>query len=95
MGPTSKDRESGADDKAASKIGKLRRLIGGELDWQRIALTEEQVEQYNLAPVQIMKPDRRYRAMGLDRGRDTLARRPYRLAQPRDVGHHDGGAHPT
>jgi len=39
----------------------LERLIGGELDWQRIALTEEQVEQYNLAPVQIMKPDRRYR----------------------------------
>jgi hypothetical protein len=39
----------------------LERLIGGELDWVRIALTEAQVEQYDLRRLQIMKPDRRYK----------------------------------
>jgi hypothetical protein len=37
----------------------LERLVG-DLDWKRIALTEEQVERYDLARLQIMKPDRRY-----------------------------------
>jgi hypothetical protein len=36
----------------------LERLIGGELDWRRIALTEEQVDRYHLTP--ITKEDRRY-----------------------------------
>jgi hypothetical protein len=39
----------------------LEREIGGELDWKRIALTEEQVETYRLRALQIMKPDRRYK----------------------------------
>jgi hypothetical protein len=37
----------------------LERLVG-ELDWTRIALTEEQVEQHDLRRLEIMKPDRRY-----------------------------------
>lgn len=36
-------------------------MIGGELDWKRIALTEEQVKRYRLRRLQIMKPDRRYK----------------------------------
>jgi hypothetical protein len=39
----------------------LERLVGGELDWLRIALTEEQVRRHRLRRLQIMKPDRRYR----------------------------------
>lgn len=39
----------------------LERLIGGELDWTRIALTEEQVRQYRLRRVAIQKADRRYK----------------------------------
>jgi hypothetical protein len=39
----------------------LERLIGGELDWTRIMLTEQQVEQYDLRRLEIMKPDRRYK----------------------------------
>jgi hypothetical protein len=39
----------------------LERLIGGELDWKRIALTEEQVDRYNLRPLIIQKADRRYK----------------------------------
>jgi hypothetical protein len=39
----------------------LERLVGGELDWQRIALTEEQVDQYELRPLAIMKADHRYK----------------------------------
>jgi hypothetical protein len=39
----------------------LERLVGGELDWTRIALTEEQVKRYRLRRLQIMKPDRRYK----------------------------------
>jgi hypothetical protein len=37
----------------------LEREIGGELRWERIALTAEQVEQYDLP--KIIKRDRRYR----------------------------------
>jgi hypothetical protein len=40
----------------------LEREIGGEFDWSRIALTEEQVEQYDLP--RIMKRDRRYKNGG-------------------------------
>ena len=41
----------------------LERLVGGDLDWQRIALTEEQVDdpQYDLRRLQITKADRRYK----------------------------------
>jgi hypothetical protein len=33
----------------------------GDLDWHRIALTEEQVEQYDLGRLRISKPDKRYK----------------------------------
>ena len=39
----------------------LERLVGGALDWERIALTEQQVDQYDLRQLQIMKADRRYK----------------------------------
>jgi hypothetical protein len=39
----------------------LERIIGGELKWGRIALTETQVDRHNLRPLQIMKVDRRYK----------------------------------
>ena len=39
----------------------LERIVGGELDWTRIALTEAQVDQHDLRRLEIMKPDRRYR----------------------------------
>jgi hypothetical protein len=39
----------------------LQRIVGGELDWTRIALTEEQVDEHELRPLQIMKVDRRYK----------------------------------
>jgi hypothetical protein len=39
----------------------LEQIIGGELNWTRIALTEAQVEQYDLKRLEIMKPDRRYK----------------------------------
>jgi hypothetical protein len=38
----------------------LEHEVGG-LDWHRIALTEEQVEEYDLAHLRIMKPDRRFK----------------------------------
>jgi hypothetical protein len=38
----------------------LERLVGGELDWTRIALTEAQVDRYALRSLMISKPDRRY-----------------------------------
>jgi hypothetical protein len=38
----------------------LERLIGGELDWTRIALTETQVDRYKLRKWVIWKTDRRY-----------------------------------
>jgi hypothetical protein len=38
----------------------LEQIIGGELDWKRIALTAQQVERYGLQGLEIMKPDRRY-----------------------------------
>jgi hypothetical protein len=37
----------------------LERLIGGELDWQRLAITPEQVREHDLPVIQ--KPDRRFR----------------------------------
>jgi hypothetical protein len=40
----------------------LERIIGGELDWTRIALTEAQVEEYALP--RILKFDRRYKDGG-------------------------------
>jgi hypothetical protein len=39
----------------------LEDIIGGDLDWERIALTDEQVAQYDLERLTIMKPDNRYR----------------------------------
>jgi hypothetical protein len=41
----------------------LEREVGGDLDWERIALTEEQVDdpQYGLRRLQIKKADRRYK----------------------------------
>jgi hypothetical protein len=38
----------------------LEQLVG-ELDWERIALTEQQLDQYDLRRLQIMKADRRYK----------------------------------
>jgi hypothetical protein len=37
----------------------LERLVGGPLDWVRLAITEEQVNRYSLP--RISKPDRRYK----------------------------------
>lgn len=45
----------------------LEREIRGELNWKRIALTEEQVDQYKLRKWVITKIDRRYK----DRSRGT------------------------
>jgi hypothetical protein len=39
----------------------LEQLVGGELDWIRVALTDEQVARYHLEEFQILKPDRRYK----------------------------------
>jgi hypothetical protein len=39
----------------------LEHVVGGDLDWTRIALTEEQVEHYGLEDKQINKPDHRYK----------------------------------
>jgi hypothetical protein len=39
----------------------LEELVGGELNWTRIALTEEQIDRYDLRQWQIMKVDRRYK----------------------------------
>jgi hypothetical protein len=49
----------------------LERIIGGELDWTRIALTAEQVEQYELP--RIVKHDRRYRDGGAHEAVETEA----------------------
>jgi hypothetical protein len=38
----------------------LERLVGGKLNWTRIALTEKQIDRYDLRPLQIMKVDHRY-----------------------------------
>jgi hypothetical protein len=46
-------------DLAGGHIEELEQEIGGPLDWERLALTEEQVQQYDL-PV-IIKHDRRYK----------------------------------
>ena len=51
----------------------LERLIGGELDWTRIALTEDQVQQYNLRPLAIMKADRRYKPVRYHEAIETEA----------------------
>ena len=47
----------------------------------RIALTEDQVEQYNLRPLAIMKPDRRYKPVRYHEAIETEA-----LKQPVIVG---------
>jgi hypothetical protein len=39
----------------------LEQLIGGELNWTRVALTDEQIARYHLEEFKIMKPDRRYK----------------------------------
>jgi hypothetical protein len=40
----------------------LEQLIGGELNWARVALTDKQIERYQLEEFRIMmKPDRRYK----------------------------------
>lgn len=39
----------------------LEQLIGGELNWTRVALTDEQIARYHLEEFRIMKPDRRYK----------------------------------
>jgi hypothetical protein len=39
----------------------LEELIGGKLDWQRVAITDEQVTRYNLEEFRITKADRRYK----------------------------------
>jgi hypothetical protein len=39
----------------------LERLIGGELDWTRVALTDEQVARYHLEEFRILKTDKRYK----------------------------------
>jgi len=38
----------------------LEELIGGELNWMRVALTDEQVEDYHLEEFRITKADNRY-----------------------------------
>jgi hypothetical protein len=38
----------------------LEELVGGELNWTRVALTDEQIERYHLEEFRITKPDRRY-----------------------------------
>jgi hypothetical protein len=42
----------------ANTRGVLERLIGGELDWKRLALTQTQADHYGLSP--LTKEDRRY-----------------------------------
>jgi hypothetical protein len=51
----------------------LEHEIGGELRWERVALTEEQVAEYNL-PV-IVKHDRRYKDGGAHEAVETEALR--------------------
>src|SRR5262249_34693005 len=36
-------------------------LVGGKLNWTRVALTDKQVEHYHLEEFRIMKPDNRYK----------------------------------
>lgn len=51
----------------------LERLIGGELDWHRIALTEDQVRKYRLRRDVIMKADRRYKPVRYHEAIETEA----------------------
>ena len=51
----------------------LERVIGGELDWKRIALTEEQVRKYRLRPFEIRKPDHRYKPVRYHEAIETEA----------------------
>jgi hypothetical protein len=61
----------------------LERLVGGELDWKRIALTEEQVndKRYNLRRLVIRKADRRYKPVRYHDAIETEA-----LKQPVIIG---------
>ena len=52
-------------------MGRSRCTIGGELRWERVALTEEQVGEYNL-PI-IVKHDRRYKDGGAHEAVETEA----------------------
>jgi hypothetical protein len=53
----------------------LERLVGGPLDWERLAITEEQVHAFRLPVIQ--KPDRRYRPVRYHEAVETEA-----LSQP-------------
>jgi hypothetical protein len=59
----------------------LERLVGGELDWKRIALTEAQVDEYDLRRMMIRKADRRYKPVRYHDAIETEA-----LKQPVIVG---------
>jgi hypothetical protein len=55
----------------------LEEIIGGELNWTRIALTEEQVDRHDLRRLQIEKPDRRFKPVRYHPAIETEA-----LSQP-------------
>src|SRR5262249_13163779 len=61
----------------------LEREIGGELDWRRIALTEDQVndKQYRLKQLIIRKADRRYRPVRYHDAVECEALKQARLMQ--------------
>jgi hypothetical protein len=53
----------------------LEQIVGGDLDWDRIALTEDQVDEYDLRPLMIQKPDRRYKPVRVHDAIETEALR--------------------
>jgi hypothetical protein len=53
----------------------LEQIVGGDLDWNRIALTEDQVDEYDLRPLMIQKPDRRYKPVRVHDAIETEALR--------------------
>jgi hypothetical protein len=65
------DRAGGQIEDNTRRV--LEREIGGELDWTRIALTAQQVEEYDLP--QIIKHDRRYKDGGAHWAVETEALR--------------------
>lgn len=56
------DLDLAGDDIEGNTRRVLEEIIGGELDWQRLALTREQKERYDL-PV-IIKTDKRFKGDG-------------------------------
>jgi hypothetical protein len=56
------DLDLAGDDIEANTRRVLEDIMGGELNWQRLALTREQVEQYNLPS--ITKTDKRFKNGG-------------------------------